>query len=194
MKLFFDTETTGMVEFKKPHTDPSQPDLLQLAFILDDDDGNTMETFCSILFSENYGAIHEKALAVHGISREKARMFGISALEGLESFKKAYERSRTLIAHNITFDKKIMNIAFYRCEEISHPENTPIEYCTMRTATPILKLPGRFGHKWPTLDEAYRVLVDPEGFSGAHDALNDVKACRKVYYKLQEMKGGTELN
>ncbi len=192
MKLFFDTETTGMVEFKKPHTDPSQPDLLQLAFILDDDEGNTIETFCSILFDEAYVPIHEKALAVHGISKEKARMFGIPAEEGLGKFHNAWRMSRTLIAHNISFDKKVMKTAFYRCGNISHPESTLIEYCTMRTATPILKLPGKFGHKWPTLDEAYRVLIDPEGFEGAHDALNDVKACRAVYYKLQELS--TEQN
>jgi DNA polymerase-3 subunit epsilon len=189
MKLFFDTETTGMVEFKKPHTDPSQPDLLQLAFILDDDDGNTIESFCAILFDEAYGEIHEKALAVHGISKEKARMFGIPALEGLATFAHVWGKARMLIAHNISFDKKIMKIAFHRSSSLSHPEETLIEYCTMRTATPILKLPGKFGHKWPTLDEAYRVLVDPEGFEGAHDALNDVKACRAVYYKLQELKG-----
>ena len=187
MKLFFDTETTGMVEFKKPHTDPSQPDLLQLAFILDDDDGNTIETFCSILFGENYVSTHPKALAVHGISEEKMRMFGIPALEGLEKFASAWGKARTLIAHNISFDIKVMKTAFHRSTSTSHPPELLIEYCTMRTATPILKLPGRFGHKWPTLDEAYRVLVDPEGFEGAHDALNDVKACRKVYYKLQEM-------
>jgi DNA polymerase-3 subunit epsilon len=188
MKLFFDTETTGMVEFKKPHTDPKQPDLLQLAFILDDDEGNTIETFCSILFDEAYVPIHEKALAVHGISKEKARMFGIPASEGLKKFYSAWGDSRILIAHNISFDKKVMKTAFYRCRSVVHPAKTLIEYCTMRTATPILKLPGKFGHKWPTLDEAYRVLVDPEGFEGAHDALNDVKACRAVYYKLQELQ------
>lgn len=187
MKLFFDTETTGMVEFKKPHTDPKQPDLLQLAFILDDREGNTISEFCSILFDEAYIPIHEKALAVHGISKEKARMFGIPADEGLEKFRTCWEASTTLIAHNISFDKKVMKTAFHRSSSLSHPQTTPIEYCTMRTATPILKLPGKFGHKWPTLDEAYRVLIDPNGFEGAHDALNDVRACRAVYYKLQEL-------
>ncbi len=176
-----------MVEFKKPHTDPKQPDLLQLAFILDDDEGNTIETFCSILFLESHVPIHPKALAVHGISEETMRMFGIPIQEGLLKFHTSWGRARKLIAHNISFDKKIMKTAFHRCPVRPHPEKVLIEYCTMRTATPILKLPGKFGHKWPTLDEAYRVLVDPEGFEGAHDALNDVKACRAVYYKLQEL-------
>ena len=34
--LIFDTETTGMVEFRKPPEDPSQPDLIQLGMLLVD--------------------------------------------------------------------------------------------------------------------------------------------------------------
>jgi hypothetical protein len=49
-----------------------------------------------------------------------------------------------------------------------------------------LKLPNsRGGYKWPTLDEAYRVLVDPSGFKDAHDAMADTRACRGVYYALR---------
>ncbi len=191
MKLFFDTETSGLVRLKLPPSDPSQPDLLQLEFILDDEERNTVETFCSILFDEAYGEIHEKALAVHGISKEKARMFGIPASEGLGKFSNAWEMTDMLIAHNISFDKKVMEVAYWKAIAHSHPTPPLSEYCTMKASTPVLKLPGRFRHKWPTLDEAYRVLVDPEGFEGAHDALNDVKACRKVYYALQDLKGGT---
>jgi DNA polymerase III epsilon subunit-like protein len=62
--------------------------------------------------------------------------------------------------------------------------------CTMKKATPILKLPkknnyGKDPYKWPTLDETYRALVNPDGFGGAHRALNDVVACRQIMLALE---------
>ena len=61
-----------------------------------------------------------------------------------------------------------------------------VDFCTMLNTVEIVKIPGRKGYKWPKLDEAYRILVDPDGFEGAHDALADVKACRKVFYNLKK--------
>ena len=58
--------------------------------------------------------------------------------------------------------------------------------CTMRIATNVLKIPGPRGFKWPTLQEAYKRLVDPAGFEGAHDAITDVKACAAVFYALED--------
>ena len=51
-----------------------------------------------------------------------------------------------------------------------------------------LKIPGRFGkqYKWPSLDESYRALVNPEGFTGAHDAMVDVMACAEVLWAAED--------
>ena len=57
----------------------------------------------------------------------------------------------------------------------------------MEATTDICKIPPPrgSGYKWPKLEEAYRILVDPVGFEGAHDAMVDVEACRKVFYALK---------
>jgi len=50
----------------------------------------------------------------------------------------------------------------------------------MKAATDIVGIPGRYGYKWPTLQEAYRHFTGTE-LAGAHDALTDVRACRVIY-------------
>ena len=56
----------------------------------------------------------------------------------------------------------------------------------MRSATSwcrISKLNGKSGFKWPSLDELHRCCFK-SGFDGAHDALNDVRATSRCFFKL----------
>ena len=55
--------------------------------------------------------------------------------------------------------------------------------CTKESSTDVLKLPGKYGYKWPTLAEAYRHYTGEE-IEGAHDALVDTEACLAVYRGL----------
>jgi len=38
-------------------------------------------------------------------------------------------------------------------------------FCTMEAATPVVAIPGRYGHryKWPSLEEAYQHFTVPAG-------------------------------
>ena len=86
------------------------------------------------------------------------------------------------------FDIRIMANTYLRSGFPIDSLQVPKRICTMQASTDVLKLPGKFAgkHKWPTLDEAYRHLVDPAGFDGAHDALVDTKACAEVLWKLED--------
>lgn len=66
-------------------------------------------------------------------------------------------------------------------------------YCTKEATTDICELPfspetkwwpSRPKYKWPTCQEAYKHFFGEE-FKGAHDALNDVRACMAVYFELE---------
>jgi len=47
--------------------------------------------------------------------------------------------------------------------------------------------PKRYGtYKWPTLEQLHRKLFQT-GLPGAHDALVDVEATMRRYFKLREM-------
>jgi hypothetical protein len=59
-------------------------------------------------------------------------------------------------------------------------------YCTMLESTTMCNLPGRYGKpKWPKLQELHKFLFGEE-FTGAHSALDDVKATRRCYYAMKE--------
>jgi hypothetical protein len=50
----------------------------------------------------------------------------------------------------------------------------------------ICKLPSKYPgeYKWPRLIEAYRHAFGKD-FTGAHDALADVRACKEIYFWLK---------
>ena len=57
----------------------------------------------------------------------------------------------------------------------------------MLSATDYCQLPGRYGFKWPTLQELHSTLFN-ESFDGAHDALSDVRACARCFFELKFRK------
>ena len=69
--LIFDTETTGMVEFRKPPEDASQPDLIQLGMLMIETDDWKPRARHSLLVQLDEGKrIDPGARAAHGISEE----------------------------------------------------------------------------------------------------------------------------
>ena len=90
------------------------------------------------------------------------------------------------IAHNISFDEKILGA---ECLRLGHPHplfKKPLR-CTMKEATRFCALPGRYGdYKYPNLTELHRKLFQ-RAFADAHDALADVRACKAAYYELRAL-------
>lgn len=88
-----------------------------------------------------------------------------------------------LVAHNIRFDEKMVGAELLRTGHANLVE-TKKRICTMQSATDYCQLPGRYGFKWPTLQELHNTLFK-ESFDGAHDALADVRACARCYFELK---------
>lgn len=182
--LIFDTETTGKWDFKGTPTSEHQPHLVQLAFELVEDD-RVIQTFSSYVIP--LIPVPKESTAIHGITDEAAREYGVKLETAIGMFKRAIARADNLVAHNLDFDLKVLARAFFLAGH-TDPFHLPNPICTMKTATPVLKLPSPNkpgSYKWPRLDEAYKALVDPVGFEGAHDALVDVRACGKVLRALR---------
>ena len=101
MYLFFDTETTGL----------ENPQLVQLAYILSDENGRIIEQDDFIV--KPYGfEIPTDAVKFHGITTEIANEKGVRASEALANFKRVLNKADNVIAHNVAFDVKVMNLAF----------------------------------------------------------------------------------
>ena len=109
MYLFFDTETTGLPRnWKAPVTDlDNWPRLVELAWLVCDEDGQHIESRSAIVRPDGFQIPHEAA-AVHGISTVRAVAEGVGLEELLKDFARAVDASRILIAHNVSFDEKII--------------------------------------------------------------------------------------
>ena len=75
--LIFDTETTGMVQFRKPPEDPTQPDLIQLGMLLVDCRTWEAKARHSMLVTLADGVtIDPGAKDAHGISEDDCARYG----------------------------------------------------------------------------------------------------------------------
>ncbi|MBI5201629.1 MAG: 3'-5' exonuclease [Elusimicrobia bacterium] len=183
MKLFFDTETTGVPKnYKAPASDTRNwPRLVQLAWLLTDDGGKELSQAEYIIKPEGF-TIPAEASKIHGITTELALEKGVELRKAVDALLADLAKAKELIAHNIDFDEKIVGAELIR---LGHPNlvETKPRKCTMRSATNYCALPGPYGFKWPKLVELHQKLFK-ETFDGAHDALVDVKACARCYFEL----------
>lgn len=192
MILFWDTETTGFYDDRSPIDDPSQPHIVQLAAQLCEDDGAPVAGFCLIV--DPGVPIPERASAVHGITNERASQFGVTIDLALTAFSHLYQRSDLICAHNAKFDKGVTEVAIARHYGRAMPLRKPV-FCTMEAASPIIKLPptermraaGFDKPKPPKLEECIRHFFNEE-LDGAHDAMVDVAACRRVFLHLKTLE------
>lgn len=184
--LVFDTETTGLVQWGKPPSDPNHCKLVQLGAILFDTQKEEIAVLKTLV--QPLEPIGAKAEETHGISYEMAMDLGISNEIAVEVFRDLLDAADVAVAHNMAFDSLVMGHAAF-CAGIKENIFANKELrCTKEATTPILRLPSPFkkkGYKWPTLQECMTYFFK-ENIEGAHDAMVDVRACAKVYHNLVE--------
>jgi DNA polymerase-3 subunit epsilon len=185
MNLFIDTETTGKANFKLPPDHESQPRIIQLAAAIADDTGVERGHF-SFLIKPDGWVIPEEASAIHGYTTEMCTEAGVPIIYALDTLERLATRCRKVVAHNFDFDNRMVIGESSRCYRLV-PINGLVATCTMKLATPILKIPGRYDDfKWPSLAETHRHFFKTD-IDGAHDAMADVRACMRCFYAINAM-------
>lgn len=192
--LFFDNETTGLPDMKRPAAWEGQPHICQLAAILTDTDG-AVKAEINLIVRPDGWSIPLAASDIHGIFHEDAMAYGLSARGVLSIFDRLCGMADTLVAHNIKFDLFMVE------REAAGLGNMPINlpnssFCTMESARDVVQIPPTAkmlaydikGYKSPNLQEAYRHFFG-KSFEDAHDAIADVRACRDVFFKLRQLEG-----
>jgi DNA polymerase III epsilon subunit-like protein len=190
LSLIYDTETTGMYNFKGRPGDANQPEVLQLCAKISQD-GKIVSSINVFVRGEK--EIEEKAYEVHRISRDFANAVGISRRKMVLLFQDMAEQCDVLVGHNVGFDEKMLTSAMIKEGGTGKIFQSKASYCTMHNSTDLCKIPSPKkpgSYKWPSLAEAYAILVDPRGFSNAHDAEADVLATHEVYRVLMAQKNG----
>ncbi len=186
MYLFFDTETTGVPRnYKAPITDVNNwPRMVQIAWIVYDSNKKRIDQQEFIIKPEGY-TIPLEVSRIHGITTEMAINEGKDLAYVLNLFNDQIEESKNIIAHNISFDEKIVGAEFFRKNINSKLFNKP-RLCTMHASTDYCKIPGNYGYKWPKLSELHVKLFGCD-FEDAHNAAADIEATAKCFWKLREL-------
>ena len=187
--LFFDTETTGTPRnYKAPVTDSyNWPRLVQLAWMMVDKDGNILKRKSVIVKPEGF-SIPADAIAVHGITTERAQKEGLPLREVLEEFTTDLSFAERIAGHNVEFDRNIVGAELYRLGMDYAQLMDKTSTCTMKSSTDYCAIPnpnGYFGYKWPSLQELYYKLFN-RNFEDAHDALADITATKECFFELRK--------
>jgi DNA polymerase-3 subunit epsilon len=193
MILCFDTETSNLVNKDLPPDHPDQARLVELGAILCDEDG-TERLSLSLIVRPDGWTISPGAAAVHGITQEIAERSGVDVRLAIHAFVHLLDNATKALAFNMAFDRAVISLELIRMGE-SRPVEWPPEVeleCIMERAKAALNLPptakmkraGRFEPKTPNLGEAYMKLFDEE-LIGAHSALADARAAKRVWFKLK---------
>ena len=113
-----------------------------------------------------------------------AKNEGVGLNKVITEFSTVISRSTVLIAHNMSFDEKVVGAEFLR-EKIESRLFTIPKICTMEKSTDYCKIPNSYGYKWPSLSELYFKLFEKD-IEGAHDAVSDVRACAECFFLLKK--------
>ncbi|MGZ3881118.1 MAG: 3'-5' exonuclease [Flavisolibacter sp.] len=186
MYLFFDTETTGLPRnWKAPVTDFNNwPRLVQLAYLYFDNNGNLLTSKDVIIKPEGF-TIPTDASRIHGISTERAMAEGVSLSKALSEFQLLVTNAGYLVAHNMSFDEKIVGCELLRIGQ-SNILSRKRKICTMESTTSYCALNGPYGYKWPKLSELHYKLFKT-GFDEAHNAAVDIRTTAKCFWELKRL-------
>lgn len=195
LAIFYDTETSGLPDFKAPSESPHQPHIVQLGARLVDIDTRSIISTLDVVIRPDGWDIPEDVAAIHGITTERARAVGVSEVLALNMLMEMWQRAECRIGHNETFDARIVRIAQHRFgfdEQTLDAWKAGTSQCTQILATPILKLPptekmkraGFTKNKSANLREAYEFFTGRQ-LQNAHSALADVDGCMDVFFQIR---------
>lgn len=193
MRMFFDTETTGLPRSDRPADHDSQPYPIQVAAILETLDGQPVRTFAAMLqpssFTRPLKWMDEGAIRAHGISIEYAEKYGMPAIMAYHVLSAMWRETTELVGHNISFDVTIHH-RFAQLVGMPRP-STVSTFCTMNESTKICRIPRSSGSglKSPNLGEAYFHFTRKK-LPNAHDALADVYGARAVWRGIMRSRAG----
>ena len=186
MYLFFDTETTGLPKsWKAPVSDTDNwPRLVQLAWLSFDAEGNQIGAGDLIVRPEGF-IIPEDSARIDGISTERALTEGLPLGEVLQKFNNAMGQAEFLVAHNMSFDEKIVGAEFLRLGATNILDGKS-KICTMQSSVNFCAIDGPYGYKWPKLTELHQKLFGT-GFPEAHNAAVDISATAKCFWEMKRL-------
>ena len=207
MIMIFDTETTGLVPnwtYNIPLD--NLPYITQLSYVLYNEKTRTIEkTFDHYIKLPEHVEIPQIVTEITGLTKQICDEKGVALEYCLTQFYKDLHKCGKVIAHNISFDEKMIYISFRRhwndlVDECPYAFmmfnekylkiNKKEKICTMITTIDYCKIPrgnnsNSNAYKWPKLSELHDKLFGyvPENL---HNSIIDVLVCLRCYLKLND--------
>lgn len=198
--LAFDTETTGLPVYDATLKTTTRPYIIQLSFVLfNTEQLKIIHCYDKIIKLDDDVAISSDSIAIHGITREKSKEFGINIVDALLCLFECARHATLIIGHNCSFDMDMIKEESRRINECNIYEDNSIwtspsmlnipTYCTMNELRNVCKLPNsnfRYknvvtpSYKWPKLNELHNYLFGtiPKNL---HNSLYDTFVCLRCY-------------
>lgn len=180
--LFYDTETTGLPDWKSPSGAEHQPHIVELAALLVDTNTRAIQQELNVIVRPDGWTIPDEVSAIHGITTDQAIAEGISEQDAVQQLLDLHAQADTRLGHIQSFDARILRIALKRYfgDEFADAWKDAPSECTAYLAKPLMAL-----KKLPKLGEAYEFFF-AEPFADAHRAMPDTRACMQVYFAAQD--------
>lgn len=188
MRIGLDFETSGLFKDGLPFDDPSQPRIAQIGVKLFDANWNCTGRLVSLIKPDGW-SMEPDAEASHGISEARCARHGIPIIAGLSVLQAMAANARTIIAHNMEFERKMVRSELARLgsDGLWWQRKAPSMFCTMEASTPVCQIEGPYGFKFPSLEEAHRHLIPEMPYSTKHDAEDDLDAAVRIYRALDDL-------
>jgi len=184
--LVFDTETTGLpTNWKAPMTKlDNWPYVIQLAWVVADETGKILKEHEYLIKPDGWTVPTGQFWQENGFKQELSIEHGVDLSVVLDLFVEHLSQCDLLISHNMQFDYNVLG-----AEMIRHKKQGKVlpKICTKLASTDYCKIPNKYNtFKWPKLIELHEKLFN-KGFTGAHDALVDVIACKNCFFELLKL-------
>ena len=189
--LVFDTETTGLPASRHAsYTEVDKwPHIVQLSFVLYDIESRELLAARDYIIGLPSGVhITPGSQKIHGITESRCRRHGVPLVAALTEFVRIREKADIVVAHNLSFDKRVLLSSAVRSGFGTRLFGGAKEFCTMESSKdiPVVVATNSRGpyNKFPTLVELHRHLFNGASPRGMHDSLADVLICLRCYAML----------
>lgn len=170
MKIaIIDIETTGF----NPQTDC----IVEIGIVeLCLETGQKRVLYDKVVKEKHYSATHANSWIYSNstLTHEKVNSAQEFDLDEVQKILSDYK----VTAYNKKFDFSFLSYRGLEFEELD---------CPMVIAAPVCKIPGNYGHKWPTLSEAYNVLIGDGYYIEEHRGILDAMVGAEIVHKLYQL-------
>jgi len=178
--IFFDTETSGIPNWKEPSGGEGQPHIVQLAAVVVDINSREITDSMDVIVEPKGWKIDQDTIDIHGITMDHALEVGVPEEEVLQTFLTMW-RGKKRVSFNTTFDNRIIRIATKRYTE----ENIIDEWKAGDYECAMIKSRKIMGGKNPKLSAAYKHFTGKD-LENAHTAMADALACMSIYFAIED--------